>query len=73
MDVDPVYCEIVVRRLEHFRRTKRTGWQNSNPFAIEIAEDQELRAMLSANGEAEANNDSAAEPIAGAPQRLLFT
>lgn len=37
MDLDPVFCEITIRRLEHFRRTGRTGWQNSNPFASELA------------------------------------
>jgi site-specific DNA-methyltransferase (adenine-specific) len=36
MDIDPIFCEITIRRLEHFRRTGRTGWQNSNPFADEL-------------------------------------
>jgi site-specific DNA-methyltransferase (adenine-specific) len=36
MDLDPLFCEIAIRRLEHFRRTGRTGWQNSNPFAREL-------------------------------------
>ncbi|MFN0124486.1 MAG: DNA-methyltransferase [Blastocatellia bacterium] len=36
MDIDPVFCEITIRRLEHFRNTGRTGWQNSNPFAAEL-------------------------------------
>ena len=36
MDIDPIFCEIAIRRLEHFRRTGRTGWQNSNPFAQEL-------------------------------------
>lgn len=31
-DIDPLFCEISIRRLEHFRRTGRTGWQNGNPF-----------------------------------------
>jgi len=46
MDLDPVYCEITIRRLERFRATGKTGWQNSNPFAAEIAADEELRALL---------------------------
>lgn len=46
MDIDPVYCEIAIRRLEHFRQTGRKGWQNSNPFEREIASDKELQAML---------------------------
>jgi site-specific DNA-methyltransferase (adenine-specific) len=37
MDIDPIFCEITIRRLEHFRRTGRTGWQNSNPFASELS------------------------------------
>ena len=32
IDVDPVFCEITIRRLEHFRKTGRLGWQNSHPF-----------------------------------------
>ena len=31
-DIDPVYCEISIRRLELFRAHGRSGWQNSNPF-----------------------------------------
>jgi DNA modification methylase len=38
MDIDPLFCEITIRRLEHFRRTGRTGWQNSNPFAAELGQ-----------------------------------
>ncbi len=32
IDNDPVFCEVTIRRLEHFRKTGRTGWQNSHPF-----------------------------------------
>src|SRR6266511_1511586 len=35
MDIDPIFCEITIRRLENFRLSGRTGWQNSNPFARE--------------------------------------
>ncbi len=38
MEIDPVFCEITIRRLEHFRLNGRTGWQNSNPFARELGE-----------------------------------
>jgi site-specific DNA-methyltransferase (adenine-specific) len=38
MDIDPIFCEITIRRLEHFRQTGRTGWQNSNPFARELGQ-----------------------------------
>lgn len=46
MDIDPIYCEIAIRRLELFRATGRTGWQNSNPFAAEIMEDDELKRLV---------------------------
>lgn len=36
MDINPVFCEITLRRLERFRSLGKTGWQNSNPFAPEI-------------------------------------
>jgi site-specific DNA-methyltransferase (adenine-specific) len=32
MDVDPVYAELSIRRLERFRSTGKTGWQWENPF-----------------------------------------
>ncbi len=35
-DIDPLYCEISIRRLEHFRRTGRTGWQNGHAFEREL-------------------------------------
>jgi site-specific DNA-methyltransferase (adenine-specific) len=35
-DTDPVFCEIVIRRLEHYRRTGRLGWQNGHPFENEM-------------------------------------
>ncbi|HEX2910041.1 MAG TPA: site-specific DNA-methyltransferase [Chloroflexia bacterium] len=35
-DLDPLYCEITIRRLERFRATGRTGWQNDHPFSTEI-------------------------------------
>ena len=31
-DRDPVFAEITIRRLEHFRRTGRPGWQCDHPF-----------------------------------------
>ncbi|MBA2124473.1 site-specific DNA-methyltransferase [bacterium Unc6] len=31
-DIDPIFTEITIRRLEHFRRTGKTGWQWQNPF-----------------------------------------
>ncbi|MEK9137768.1 MAG: DNA methyltransferase, partial [Bacteroidota bacterium] len=35
-DVDPVFCEISIRRLEHYRRTGRLGWQNGHAFEVEL-------------------------------------
>ena len=31
-DIDPIFAEIAIRRLEHFRETRRTGFQLQNPF-----------------------------------------
>ncbi len=38
MDIDPVFAEITIRRLENFRATGRKGWQNGNPFERELRE-----------------------------------
>ena len=32
MDIDPVFAELTIRRLEHYRETGQTGWQWCNPF-----------------------------------------
>ena len=34
-DLDPVFAELTIRRLEHYRETGETGWQYKNPF-VEI-------------------------------------
>ena len=31
-DIDPIFAEITIRRLENYRRTGKTGWQWKNPF-----------------------------------------
>jgi site-specific DNA-methyltransferase (adenine-specific) len=31
-DIDPVFAELAIRRLEHFRKTGKTGFQVINPF-----------------------------------------
>ena len=31
-DIDPIFAEITIRRLEHFRETHRAGFQLQNPF-----------------------------------------
>lgn len=45
-DIDPVFCEITIRRLERFRETGKSGWQNSNPFKEEIQLDNKLKKHL---------------------------
>jgi DNA modification methylase len=45
-DIDPVFCEISIRRLERFRETGKAGWQNSNPFHEEILQDNKLKKHL---------------------------
>ena len=32
IDVNPVFCEIAIRRLELYRQTGMSGWQNGHPF-----------------------------------------
>lgn len=46
IDIDPVFCEISIRRLEHFRKTGLTGWQNSNPFYQEIITSRKIKNYL---------------------------
>lgn len=36
VDIDPVYAEITIRRLERYRRIGKTGWQDSHPFESEL-------------------------------------
>jgi site-specific DNA-methyltransferase (adenine-specific) len=31
-EIDPVFCEMTIRRLEHYRTTGKTGWQNGHAF-----------------------------------------
>ena len=32
LDIDPIYCELTIRRLERFRKFGLSGWQNKSPF-----------------------------------------
>lgn len=32
MELDPIFAELTIRRLEHYRKTGRAGWQWGNPF-----------------------------------------
>ena len=36
VDIDPVYAEITIRRLERFRSSGRVGWQNGHPFQDQV-------------------------------------
>jgi site-specific DNA-methyltransferase (adenine-specific) len=36
-DIDPIFAEITLRRLEQYRQCRKTGWQMSNPFENELA------------------------------------
>jgi len=54
VDTDPVFCEIAIRRLEHYRATGELGWQNGHSFEDEIdiqfkptQEEQELVSKTS--------------------------
>jgi site-specific DNA-methyltransferase (adenine-specific) len=38
LDVDPVFCEITIRRLEHYRCSGQTGWQNGHAFEPELGD-----------------------------------
>jgi site-specific DNA-methyltransferase (adenine-specific) len=73
MDVDPAFCEITIRRLEHFRATGKTGWQNSNPFASEIAADRELQTLLQPSGHGESDDTISHISPTKSPQPLLFS
>lgn len=43
-DLDPIYCEISIRRLEHLRKTGKIGWQNGHPFEDALELDEQLLA-----------------------------
>lgn len=62
MDIDPLFCEVTIRRLEHFRRAGRTGWQNGHPF------ENECSGSLRKNA-TQANAGSASSAVA---QQSLF-
>jgi len=42
MDLDPLFCEITIRRLELFRQSGLWGWQNSHPFEDAISHGREI-------------------------------
>jgi site-specific DNA-methyltransferase (adenine-specific) len=38
IDIDPIFTEIAIRRLERFRTLGKTGWQAGHPFEEEIGD-----------------------------------
>ena len=32
LEIDPIFAELTIRRLENYRSTGKTGWQWKNPF-----------------------------------------
>jgi site-specific DNA-methyltransferase (adenine-specific) len=36
VDIDPVFCEMAIRRIEHYRSTGKTGWQNGHAFEVSL-------------------------------------
>ncbi len=48
VDLDPVFAEICIRRLERFRATGKLGWQRAHPFAKELKEITEAKILESA-------------------------
>ena len=38
LDIDPLYAEITIRRLERLRATGKAGWQNGHPFENDAPE-----------------------------------
>ena len=59
MDIDPLFCEITIRRLEHFRKTGQLGWQNGHPFENEYTCPQA--------SDTEAGEEVSAEPRSAQP------
>ena len=45
-DLDPIFCEIAIRRIEHYRQTRRLGWQNGHAFESEMSTETELQPSL---------------------------
>jgi site-specific DNA-methyltransferase (adenine-specific) len=65
IDTDPIYCELTIRRIEHFRKTGKLGWQNGHAFenelqqqfgpAEQLDEEELLPTITNASSEQEAN------------------
>ena len=42
IDLDPIFAEICIRRLERFRATGKTGWQLGHPFEKELRKTNQI-------------------------------
>jgi site-specific DNA-methyltransferase (adenine-specific) len=73
MDIEPVFCEIAIRRLERFRTLRKTGWHNSNPFAAEIAADKEIQTIVELRDSEESEDATSTASPTENPQPLLFS
>jgi DNA modification methylase len=52
MDIDPVFCEITIRRLERYRKNGLLGWQGGHPFE-EVVDIDEALGLASTDQELE--------------------
>jgi hypothetical protein len=55
VDIDPIFAEITIRRLERLRRTGKVGWQFMSPFPeakvkLEIGNNEETKPKESLPG-----------------------
>jgi hypothetical protein len=55
VDIDPIFAEITIRRLERLRRTGKVGWQFMSPFPeakvkLEIGNNQKTKPKKSLPG-----------------------
>ena len=57
IDIDPVYCEISIRRLEMFRQKGRLGWQNGHPFEKELPTQNNGQQHIPENGQKQENGN----------------
>jgi len=55
-DLDPVFAEITIRRLLHFRETGKSGWQCENPFP-ELSREFDLNPSYPARNIPESSSD----------------
>jgi len=49
LDIDPIYAEISIRRLERYRQTGKTGWQTESMFEKELSQLNSLSSTVKAS------------------------